>query len=438
MRRQREAGVGTLLVYGLPVVALSAPFFLLQFFGLAFGTEVLGLAPGRMGAILAAGRIWDALTDPLVGAWSDRTRSRWGRRAPWMLAAVPVVAASIVLLWRPPQAPASAVPWLVFFLLVFTTAFTAWVVPHQALGAELSTDPHLRTRLFGVRQASLMSGLFVAFACMQTILGADSPRATAARTGVVLGVFAMVVLPIPALTLREAAAPVRPKSSLRAYRDVLGNRLARRLLAVWGIDQLGLAVGGVLGPYAAIYLLERPDLVGAVPAMFVVPSIFSVPLWVYVARSVGRTRAWQLSLALAAGAFLPLALGPLHSLPLLASCLIAAGFASGCAGAVGPALLAGVIDEDAEATGERKEGAYTAAWLLVLKVAGAAVAFGAGTALSLSGFVPNQAQAPATLLTMRILFGALPALASAIGAWLLGRWLGLFEREATAPLLVAP
>lgn len=413
------SGWGTLLIYGLPVLALSTPFFLLQFFGLAFGTDVLGLPPARVGAILAAGRIWDALTDPLVGAWSDRTRSPWGRRRPWMLAVTPVVAASVILLWRPPAAPSAATIWLVGFVLLFTTAFTGWVIPHHALGMELSVNPLVRTCLFGLRQVALTSGVFVAFLCMQAILTAESPRKTAERIGVVLGVIALIVLPIPGIVLRERSGSIRPASSLAGYRDLLRNAQARRLFTVWGVDQLGLAVGGIVGPYVAVYLLERPDLVGAVPAMFLVPSILSVPFWVRRARHLGRTRAWRFSLRLAAVSFLPLAFGPLDALPLVATCLITAGLASGCAGAIGPTLLADVIDADATATGERKEGAYTAAWLFVLKLAGAVVALVTGAALNASGFVPNQPQEPTTRFVIQMLFGSLPAAAFALGAWLL-------------------
>ena len=99
--RERLPG-RTLVWLSLPLVGLG---FLQQWFGIywmKFGTDVVGIAPATIGAMLLASRLFDAFSDPCVGYWSDRTRHRLGRRRPWILASALPLAAATVLLWAPP------------------------------------------------------------------------------------------------------------------------------------------------------------------------------------------------------------------------------------------------------------------------------------------------------------------------------------------------
>ena len=104
VRRAEPARVplATLLSWGAPVSALAAPLLFLQFFFLKFATDVLLIAPATVGAIFAAGRLWDAISDPIVGTWSDRTNTRLGRRRPWMLVGIPLLSISMLMTWIPP------------------------------------------------------------------------------------------------------------------------------------------------------------------------------------------------------------------------------------------------------------------------------------------------------------------------------------------------
>lgn len=437
MRSPVEGSAGQLVAYALPVLALSTPFFWLHFFGLPFATDVLTLPPATAGAILGIARLWDAVTDPVVGVWSDRTRTRLGRRRPWMLAAAPLLAGVVALQWRPPgSSPATTTVWWLGFALLFTTAFTAWVIPHQALGVEIARTPRARTRLFGARQAALMGGVFVSFACMQAVVSSEVPREAAARIALLLALAAAVLLPLPALLLREPARAPAPASRLGALRDVLRNPDGRRVLGVWGVDQLGLAVQGIVAPYFAIHLMRRADLVGVVPVFFLLPSVLSIPVWVALAGRLGRRRTWRLSMVASSVAFLPLAVVGADDVVRVAVVLATAGAASGCTGAIGPAVLADVIDDDAARTRERKEGSYSAAWLLVLKLAGATVALLTGLALQVSGFSAEApVQPPAARLALRGLMGVLPAAALACGAWWLrGLRLGEVRDARPAPV----
>jgi GPH family glycoside/pentoside/hexuronide:cation symporter len=92
----------TWLAYGLPAFALAGPFNFIQFYFLYFATDVLLLAPAAVGTLIAAARAWDAISDPMAGYLSDGTRTRWGRRRPWMFVAAPALALAFATLWSPP------------------------------------------------------------------------------------------------------------------------------------------------------------------------------------------------------------------------------------------------------------------------------------------------------------------------------------------------
>jgi Na+/melibiose symporter-like transporter len=137
---------------------------LIPFFLLKFAADVLLLAPGLMGLLLGLSRVWGAISDPLAGYASDRTRTRLGRRRPWILAAGLPLAIAFLALWSPPVSLSGAplAGWMGAALLLFVTAQTAFHVPHLALGAELTRDEQQRNRVFGVRLALSLSGVFAA------------------------------------------------------------------------------------------------------------------------------------------------------------------------------------------------------------------------------------------------------------------------------------
>ena len=92
-----------LVLYAGPIFGLTTTLFFVQFYFLKFAADVLLIAPGVVGAVFALGRVWDAISDPLVGRLSDRTHTRLGRRRPWMLAGIPVLATAFAMTWIPPR-----------------------------------------------------------------------------------------------------------------------------------------------------------------------------------------------------------------------------------------------------------------------------------------------------------------------------------------------
>ncbi len=424
------ASPGRLAVYGLPILGLSYLLFFLQFYFLKFATDTLLMAPAAVGTLFGVTKLWDAVSDPLVGSWSDRRGGRWGRRRPFLLSALPLLVLGFAMLWDPPEAfgsPPSPL-WIGAGLFIFYTAFTLYMVPHLALGAELSSDSHQRTRVFGSRQIGFTLGMFAAFGAIQVATNAADVRATTAQLAFTTALAAIAVLAITPLVIRDPAARGRPgAASLRAgLRDVMRRPSARILLVVWFIENLGVGAVGTMSPFVATYLLQQPDVVGTIPAIYVLASVVSVPLWVRISRARSRRRTWMFAMGLAACAFgAMLFIGVGDVLPLSAL-LAVAGAAMGCGGVLSSSLLADIIDEDAAETGERKEGVYSAAMTFALKVGVAVSAAASGWVLAASGFVPNTEQSSEALLGIRLLFAGLPCAGFALGAAIFTR----FPKEA--------
>ena len=414
-----------LLSYSPAVIGLSGPLFVVQFYFLNFATDVLLLAPLSVGLLFAAGRVWDAVSDPIVGTLSDRTRTRLGRRRPWMLAAIPLLMMSFVMIWSPPDLGTAAMyGWTGLSLFLFYSAFTMFAVPHSALGAELTTDYHERNRIFGANSAAFTFGMLLAFGAMQYVMNAGDSRQAASRLSLGVAAALPFILLVPPLRLRERVEYQGrgAASSLGAMRDVFANPHARLLLTVQFCQLAGSGVVGLMSPYLMRYVVKRPDLVGAVPGLFVVSSILSIPVWLRITRGIGKKKAWMAGLVgsgLSFGGVLVIGEGDLVPLGFL---LCSAGFFAGCGMMVGNSILADVIDWDELQSGERKEGAYSAAWGFAIKSATAILIVIVSGALQLSDFEANREQTVGTLWMLRGLNGGLPLLMYAIASILFMRF----------------
>jgi GPH family glycoside/pentoside/hexuronide:cation symporter len=412
----------TLAAYGVPSFAFAYLLFFVQFYFLKFATDVLLLAPAVVSLLFGLAKLWDGINGPLVGSLSDRLRSRFGRRRPFLVGSLPLLVFGFVMLWTMPSTLEGGplIAWIAIALFVFFTAFDLYTLPHLALGAELSTDSHQRTRLFAVRQMSFTVGILLAFGGIQIAMNAEDRRLATAELAIPAALVAALVLAVTPFALREPAPAGRSGGSglLAALRDVLATSAARRLLGVELIESAGVGAVGTMAPYIAEYLLRRPEVVGLLPAAYVISGVVAIPIWVRLSRSFGKREVWMAAMLLAAAAFAGIWLVGPADLALLLTLLVVAGSAMGCGGVLGKALLADVIDLDERRTGERKEGVYSAASTLVLKVGAALSIAASGPVMTATGFTPNVEQSEESLLGIRILFSGLPCAGFLVGAWL--------------------
>lgn len=150
---------GIRLLYGAGGIVYAAKEAAYTAFVLLFYTQVLGLGGTVTGAIIAISLVWDSVSDPLVGSLSDRLRSRWGRRHPFMALSILPLGLGFIGLFAPPAAVVAdhtlLALWLLFWSLWVRTFVTTFAIPHLALSAEITRDYHERSQVLGARLACM-------------------------------------------------------------------------------------------------------------------------------------------------------------------------------------------------------------------------------------------------------------------------------------------
>ena len=160
---EERVPASTIVIYSIPQLGVGATFFMIGLYYMKFATDELAIGPGVMGVIFGLSRIWDAISDPIVGYLSDRTVARMGRRRVWMLASIPALVVFTIMLWSPPawlEGP-GLILWVATALFLSYTAVTVYGIPHEALGAELAQSYHARTPIFGLRHVVGMGGFLL-------------------------------------------------------------------------------------------------------------------------------------------------------------------------------------------------------------------------------------------------------------------------------------
>ena len=424
------------LAYGAPGVGAGYMYLLVNLYVMKFSTDVLLIAPAVMGLIFSVSRVWDAISDPLVGYLSDRTRSRYGRRRTWIVGSIVPIAAVFVMVFAPPEALGNAgrIAWMATAIIGFYSVMTVFLVPHLSLGAELSDDYHERSRLFGMRHAAFTIGSILALGSMQALINAEEVGEAAVReVTFTLAILASAVMTaallgsVPLLRERADFQGRVTEKPFQAFADVWRNVHARLLIVVTFIENVGSAAIGVLTLYVMQYVVGAPRWAPLVILSYMVPSAASVPLWLPLSRRFGKVRLWMFSMVLTGVSF-----GGMFVLPFLDTVELRlvtifvlaffAGLAAGAGGTIGPSVQGDVIDYDEHLTGERKEGSYFATWNFVYKSAMGVMLALTGFVLQASGFVPNEEQTMTVQVAMVSLYGLFPLVCYAVGAALFSRF----------------
>jgi len=432
--RRLRLPLRTILLFSSPVAGEGFMQMLTSLYLLKYTTDVLGLAPAAMGTILLVSRVWDAVSDPLVGMWSDRTQSRIGRRRPWILAAALPVAGSFVLMWAAPAAlgRTATTAWVAVAVVLFYTCRTVFAVPHDALGAALSSDYHERNRVFGIRRVFFGVGSILVFVALDGFLDGVDPRGHAFRVTAAAGAVTAAAMLLAGAFLRE-----RPEhqgrgsaNGLAAWREVVANPHARLLLGVFFLQQVGLGGVTMMAAYYAEYVLRDASAFVPIMGSLFVCSVVSIPPWIALGRRFDKKTLLLAAMGLVGATLASLGFfGEGDERPLLFVASMA-GIAVGGLDVLFPSLQADVIDTDELATDERKEGVYFASWHFAAKSAMGISALVAGFALQASGFVPNVEPSDEVRAAIRATMSIVPLVTYGAGIWLFSRF--RLTREAHA------
>ena len=420
MQSAQSPSTREVLGYGLSSAPTMFSFFLILVMYMKYATVELGASPAAVGVVFFLAKVWNAVADPLIGTYSDRTRHRLGRRRPWLLAGAPLLATFGFMAWVPPAglSESALLVWIAVALMGFYTAYTIFEVPHMALGAELSLQSTGRNRVFAVRQVVQVVAMLIAGILGSYVIGQGIE---ATRTmSIVVAVLTLVLIFVGVSWLPPERAEFQGRggaSPYRALRDVVLNPHARLFLMVIFIDAIGTGGIGVLTPFVIDYVVGRKDLIPYLLGLNLIVTLAAVPVWLLLSRHFEKRRLmlWaMLGSAVGFGGILFVGEGDWW---IVAVSAVISGAALSCSNTLGYTLKSEIIDCDEYATGERKEGAYFAGWSFVRKLAAGLMLGLVGQALSWSGFDGQAAeQSERVESTMRILMGGFPLVCYGVGA----------------------
>ncbi len=389
-----------------------------------FSTDVLLIAPAVMGALLAGSRLWDAVSDPLVGYLSDNTKSSIGRRRVWLYAAAIPMGIGMVMMWSPPLSLTGwvLVFWMAIALLLYETAGTAFFVPHGALGVELTPNYHERTRLFGYTHMISAIGLILGLGFLQLMNMAEDKRVMAFYLSLTAAVTVatLIILSTRHLTERTDYQGRGGSNAFKSFVDVFTNPHARLLLIMYAIETFGASSISLLVPYLVEYVIPLQVFMVLLLVTYVVPQFAFTPFFIWLSKKIGKKTLWLGALIVASATFTLSFFGitPGESSYFIWFGTFIFGMCSGAGAVVLPSIQADIIDFDEYQTGERKEGAYLAVWNLIRKASGSVVALLTGFVLQFSGFIPNVEQSDEVQLWILGLFCLLPAFCYLAGAFI--------------------
>ena len=405
----------------------------------------LGMNPALVGLLGALPRLTDALTDPLMGYITDHTRSRWGRRRPWIFAGAIGAGLLFILLWQLPRGQSDGF-YFVYFLvgsLLFYLGYTIFATPWVALGYELTPDYHERTRLMGVQNfigqlAYVVTPWFLWVMQYEPLF--DDLVAGAAGLSVAIGVFTIAVGVLPAIFLRErfkevaaaegdAAGSGFRRSMARFFQGFLATLRFRPFLKLCAATFLvfnGFILVSSFQAYVIIYYVFSGDQsLGARYAgwsgTLAAASTFVVITFVtWLGTRIGKRQTFFVCIGVSIlGYGLKwVCYDPAHPLLLLLPTPFIA-FGLGCLFTVMPSMIADVCDLDELETHERREGMFGSIFWWVVKLGMALALAGGGVLLNATGFdvALEGAQTARTIFLMRLFDVIVPMVTSALAIW---------------------
>lgn len=397
----------------------------ISFFLLFFYTDVALVPPALAGSALLVGRIWDTINDPLVGWFSDRTRSRWGRRRVYLIYGALPLALTAITLWVMPRglSPALAFVWIVVTYTLFDTFFTLTNMPFGALTAELTQDYDERTSLTAASSVGAVVGYIAGGIVMRAIVGrfAD-PGFGYLVAGVVLGAVVGACVGLVAWRVREPAhvqARTPSGSLFTGLRATLRNRPFVTLVIAFSLARLSFTILSTVLAYFVTYQLRAPDrLTSLLSVLLIVIGLF-IFAWKWLSDRWSKGAAYAAGLlitALAVGGSFFVGPGQVGGMYVV---MAVAGFGLAAHWVIPWAMLPDVVEYDEAATGQRRVGMYYGVAGLADKLMRTLGVGLVGWVLEWFGYVPNVEQTAQSLLGIRLLFGPVSAVLLALALPLL-------------------
>ena len=419
--------------WGIGSLSMSLMFNATGLLMLRYLVDYAGIGAALAGLLIGGAKIYDAVTDPLMGTISDRTRSKAGRRRPYLVVGALVSAISFVMIFNLARFAGAdyLIVLVVVALLLNATGYTIFNVPYMAMPAEMTGSYHERTSLMAYRIAAVAGGqLCASFIGPLLLVAYGGGAAGHAAMALILG---MVIFGAGSVSFwMTASAPFEqqlskpPAVTLRSqFRTALENRPFMLLLGVKLTHLLGLAIFIAVLPFLFTRILKVSDAyLGFYFLLQASLMLVSQPLWVHLSHRVGKRAGYYIATAIysASGLSWLLAAEGEPAMSILARGFVA-GLGAGGLLLIGQSMLPDTMEYDYQLSGVRREGVLAGVYTTVEKVSFAVGPALAGLLLGAAGYVQSTdvtvEQPEAARMVIYACASALPVVSLAIGCLLL-------------------
>lgn len=413
------AALGTALISGIYGALLPI-----------FYQDYLGLGAAWIGIASAVYAIWNAINDPLFGYITDSTRSKMGRRIPYMRFTAPFLALTFILVWLAPQGAGQTnlFIWMLVTMLLYDTAYTIIGLVYSSLLPEISESDAERN---GMQISSSLFGLlgmllgFIIPDFFRPKAGASPSFFPLQMAMVGVAIFAAAVIIFTTYKVKERPEFTKIDKPLplgKAIRATLVNKSFLVLVSAnfMSILMQSLVTGAIF--YLADYVLKINTML--LLACLFIPLIIGVPVTTQIRKRIGVVRAQQLLLLIAGVGLLLIIVVPNELIPL---CIIVAGFGLSGPQTLTNVLFAQVADEDELHSGVRREGSFFGVNALITKPAQSVALALSPFILELTHFVTREQnlgtifrnQPDSAIFGIKVIAGLIPGIAMLLGALIL-------------------
>jgi Na+/melibiose symporter-like transporter len=409
-----------LIAYGLPgapMALLGIPLVL--YLPPAYAQD-FGLGLGVVGSALLVARLWDLVSDPLVGVLGDRIRSGARRKLTMLLGAGPLLVAVDQLFW--PDAPPDTLHLLLWGIVLYT-GWTLVVVPYGAWGAELSSDYQERSRVTASREAFVLVGTLIAVllpeASRRLDWGANQLETLALAFWLLLPAALLIAWTLVPEPKRQTPLPSW-RTGIRLLRR---NRPFRRLLGAYIANGMANAIPASLFLLYVEHWLGVPEQTWLFLAVYFAAGLAGFGLWLPLSARLGKHRGWSLSMLFACAVFAWVPFIPAGDSGLFILVCVLTGLSLGVDMSLPAAIQADVLDLDRAEGGGERAGLFFGLWGMGTKLALALAVGVAYPLLDLVGFDPGTGGAPAVGAEYLMLaYGLLPIPFKLLAAALIWRF----------------
>lgn len=418
---------GSKMKFGIADFGLSAVTSCIQFFMLFYYTDVVHISPGIAGTAMLVGKLtWDLINDGLFGYLCDKTKSRWGRRRPYLMFCSVPLALSFWLMFSLPEGlgPLPAFFGILLTAMLFDTFHTLVSTSYYAMTAELTTDYDERTSIATFRMIFNVIGYIFGAAITTVIAGLlqkylkMSLRGAWSMVGLFFGVLAAASTMIVGFSKKFKSVvndePVKTPA-LKALFSTLKNKSFVSFLIISGIMSVAFTLVTTILPYFIIYPMGMEDSLSLIMILLLgTLGLFLVPCKA-VADRIGKGKTYALGIGIASVALLAASFLPASVATAVYAVAIIAGIGFSSQWICPHSMLPDVVEYDELLSGQRREGLHYGMWGMVCKVTSALAMAISGWGLELFGYVEDaDVQSGPAMLGIRILFSALPVLLLAL------------------------